>query len=224
MNWDRLGAATGIVFVVLFVVALIIGGQPVDEDVVDFFLTNRQPLLTQAYLYGLSIVFLIWFLGSVRSHLRLSEGGTGRLSAVSFAGGIIFVTVLLVSGIVNTALADGIARFSDSETTRALYALVVLANDVNWFPLAVFTGAASLVAFRHDAFPRWLAWLGAALALAAPVGALAIVVDNGPFTSGGIFNDIVAPFLFLLWVVLLSIVLIQEAGRTDKPSALDMGT
>jgi hypothetical protein len=214
MYWDRLGAATGIGFVVLFVVAFIIGGQPgVDQDVVEFFVANRRQLLTQAYLYGLSMVFLIWFLGSVRSHLRLSEGGTGRLSAVSFAGGIIFVTVLVVSGIVNTALADGIARFSDPETTRALYALVVLANDVNWFPMAVFTGAATLVAFRHNALPRWLAWFSAAVALSSLIGALAIVVDTGPFSSAGVFSDIVGLLLFLLWLVLLSIVLIQKAGR-----------
>jgi hypothetical protein len=211
MNWDRLGAATGIGFVVLFLVAFIIGGQPpIDEDVVDFFVANRRQLLTQAYLYGLSMVFLIWFLGSVRSHLSLSEGGTGRLSAVSFAGGIIFVTVLVVSGIVNTALASGIARFSDPETTRALYALVVVANDVNWFPLAVFSGAATLVAFRHNALPRWLAWLGAAVALTSPIGALGILVDTGPFSSAGVFST---PLLFLLWVLGLSIVLIQKAGR-----------
>jgi hypothetical protein len=211
MNWDRLGAATGIGFVVLFMVAFIIGGQPgVDQDVVEFFVANRRQLLTQAYLYGLSMVFLIWFLGFVRSHLRLSEGGTGRLSAISFAGGIIFVTVLVVSGIVNTALADGIARFSDPETTRALYAVVVVANDVNWFPVAVFSGAATLVAFRHNALPRWLAWLGAAVALTSPIGALGILVDTGPFASDGVFST---PLLFLLWVLGLSIVLIQKAGR-----------
>lgn len=212
MNWERLAAATGIVFVLLSSAAAIIGGQPGDQDVVEFFVANRRQLLTQAYLYGLSMVFLIWFLGSVRSHLRLSEGGTGRLSAVSFAGGIIFVTLLSVSGIVNTALADGIASYADPDTTRALYALVVLANDVNWFPMAVFTGAATLVAFRHNAFPGWLAWLGAAVALSSPIGALAIVVDTGPFSSAGIFS-IVGLLLFLLWLLLLSVVLIQKAGR-----------
>jgi hypothetical protein len=213
MYWDRLGAATGIGFVVLFVVAFIIGGQPgVDQDVVEFFVANRRQLLTQAYLYGLSMVFLIWFLGSVRSHLRLSEGGTGRLSAVSFAGGIIFVTVLVVSGIVNTALADGIARLSDPDTTRALYQLVGHANDVNWFPMAVFIGAATLVAFRHNALPRWLAWFGAAVALSSLIGALAIVADTGPLSSAGVFS-IVGLLLFLLWLLLLSVVLIQKAGR-----------
>jgi len=213
MNWDRLGAATGIVFIVLFVVALIIGGQPGDQDVVDFFVANRRRLLIQAYLSGLSIAFLIWFLGSVYGHLRLSEGGAGRLSAVSFAGGIVFVTVLLVSGIVNTALADGIARFSDPETTRALYALVVLANDLNWFPVAVFTGASSLVGFRHDALPRWLAWLGAVVALFSLIGALGILVDTGPLASDGVFST---PLLFLIWLLLLSIVLIRLASRESE--------
>jgi hypothetical protein len=221
MNWERLGAATGIGFVVLFLVAFIIGGQPGDQDVVEFFVANRRQLLTQAYLYGLSIALFIWFLGSVRSHLRLAEGGTGRLSAVSFAGGIIFVTVLLVSGFVITALADGIARLSDPDTTRALYQVAVHANDVNWFPMGVFTGAATLVAFRHNALPRWLAWFGAAVALSSLIGALAIVVDTGPFSGAGVFGNAVGLPLFLLWLVLLSVVLIQKAGRTYEPSARD---
>jgi hypothetical protein len=224
MTWDRLGAATGIVFVALLSAGAIIGGQPGDQDVVEFFVANRRPLLTQAYLYGLSMVFLIWFLGSVRSHLHQSEGGTGRLSAVSFAGGIIFVTVLFVSGIVNTALATGIAIRSDPDTTRALYQVAVLANDLNWFPMGVFTGAATLVAFRHNALPRWLAWFGAAVALSSLIGALAIVVDTGPFSSAGVFSDVVGLLLFLLWLVLLSVVLIQKAGRTYESSAMDIGS
>jgi hypothetical protein len=134
------------------------------------------------------------------------------------------VTVLVVSGIVNTALADGIARLSDPDTTRALYALVGHANFVNWFPMAVFTGAATLVAFRHNALPRWLAWFGAAVALSSLIGALAIVVDTGPFSSAGVFSDVVGLLLFLLWLVLLSVVLIQKAGRTYESSAMDIGS
>ncbi len=47
------------------------------------------------------------------------------------------------------------------------------------------------------------------------MGALAIVVDTGPFSSAGVFSDIVGLLLFLLWLVLLSVVLIQKAGRVD---------
>jgi hypothetical protein len=213
MIWERLAAATGIVFVVLSLAAFIIGGQPGDQDVVEFMVGNRRPLLTQAYLFGLSTVFFIWFLGSVRSHLRLSEGGTGRLSAVAFAGGITVVTLLLLSGTVNTALADGIARDADPDTTRALYALVVLASDLTWFPVAIFSGATTLVAIRHKALPGWLAWFGAALALSSVIATSAIVVDTGPLSSAGIIGN-VALLLFFLWLVLLSIVLIQNAAHS----------
>jgi hypothetical protein len=125
---------------------------------------------------------------------------------------------------VTTALADGIARLSDPDTTRALYQVATHANDVNWFPMAVFTGAATLVAFRHNALPRWLAWFGAAVALSSLIGGLAIVVDTGPFSGAGVFGNVVGILLFLLWLVFLSVILIQKAGRTYEPSARDIGS
>lgn len=112
-RWERLGAATGIVFVVLSVLALFIGGQPgAAPDVVQYFIDNRGRLLVQSFLAGLASIFFLWFLGSVWSYLRAAEGGTGRLSAVAFAGGILTMGLLMFSLVVSYALADRMAELS----------------------------------------------------------------------------------------------------------------
>lgn len=77
-RWERLGAATGIVFVILSVLALFIGGQPgAAPDVVQYFVENRGRLLVQSFLAGVASIFFLWFLGSVRSYLRAAEGAPG---------------------------------------------------------------------------------------------------------------------------------------------------
>jgi hypothetical protein len=102
-RWERLGAATGILFVFLSVLALSIGGQPgAAPDVVQYFVDNRGRLLVQSFLAGVASIFFLWFLGSVRSYLRAAEGGTGRLSAVAFAGGILTLGLLMLSLTVST--------------------------------------------------------------------------------------------------------------------------
>lgn len=57
-RWGRLAAATGVVFVVLVAVAVVIGARaptPADtaEDVVSYYLDKRGAVLAQAYLLRL---------------------------------------------------------------------------------------------------------------------------------------------------------------------------
>ena len=59
------------------------------------------------YLLVLAGVFFFWFLTSLRDRLRVVEGGTGRLTAIVFAGGIVFIAMLMVIVVVTTpALGD----------------------------------------------------------------------------------------------------------------------
>jgi len=65
-RWERLGAATGIVFVILFLLAQVIGGQPgAAPDVVEYFIDNRERGLAQSFLAGVASIFFLGFLGSV---------------------------------------------------------------------------------------------------------------------------------------------------------------
>jgi hypothetical protein len=211
-RWERLGAATGIAFVFLSPLALIIGAGPgADEDVVPYFVDNRQRELAQTFLAGLGSIFFLWFLGSVWSYLRAAEGGTGRLSAVAFAGGIVTIVILLFSLTVNTALADGMAQNADPGTSRAFYALVIQASDLTFFPLVAFTGASALVILRTKALPAWLGWLGIVVAVLSLSRGTAFFVEVGPFSSAGMLEN-VGIMAFMLWLLLMSILLVRRVG------------
>jgi hypothetical protein len=58
------------------------------------------------YVGALSGVALLWFLGSLRSTLRAGEGGTGRLSSIAFAGGIVLVAGAAVDASLAWAVAE----------------------------------------------------------------------------------------------------------------------
>jgi hypothetical protein len=211
-RWERLGAATGIVFVLLSLLALIIGGSPgASPDVVQYFVDNRERALVQSFLAGVASIFFVWFLGSVRSYLRAAEGGTGRLSAVAFAGGIVTLGFLMFSLTVTTALADGMAENADPDTSRAFYALVIQASDLTFFPVVAFTGASALVILRTKALPAWLGWLGIGVAVLSLSRGTAFFVEVGPFSSAGMLES-VAIMAFLLWLLLTSILLVRRVG------------
>jgi hypothetical protein len=211
-RWERLGAATGIVFVLLSLLALIIGGSPgASPDVVQYFVDNRERALVQSFLAGVASIFFVWFLGSVRSYLRAAEGGTGRLSAVAFAGGIVTLGFLMFSLTVTTALADGMAENADPDTSRAFYALVIQASDLTFFPVVAFTGASALVILRTKALPAWLGWLGIGVAVLSLSRGTAFFVEVGPFSSAGVLES-VAIMAFLLWLLLTSILLVRRVG------------
>jgi hypothetical protein len=211
-RWERLGAATGIVFVLLSLLALIIGGSPgASPDVVQYFVDNRERALVQSFLAGVASIFFVWFLGSVRSYLRAAEGGTGRLSAVAFAGGIVTLGFLMFSLTVTTALADGMAENADPDTSRAFYALVIQASDLTFFPVVAFTGASALVILRTKALPAWLGWLGIGVAVLSLSRGTAFFVESGPFSSAGMLES-VAIMAFLLWLLLTSILLVRRVG------------
>jgi hypothetical protein len=167
--------------------------------------------LVQSFLAGVASIFFVWFLGSVRSYLRAAEGGTGRLSAVAFAGGIVTLGFLMFSLTVTTALADGMAENADPDTSRAFYALVIQASDLTFFPVVAFTGASALVILRTKALPAWLGWLGIGVAVLSLSRGTAFFVEVGPFSSAGVLES-VAIMAFLLWLLLTSILLVRRVG------------
>ncbi|HEV3475559.1 MAG TPA: hypothetical protein VG602_09355, partial [Actinomycetota bacterium] len=112
--WERVAAATGIVFVVLGIIAIAIVPQAPQPDasadeVAAYFVDRGDGVIAQTYLFAVAGLFFLWFLGSLRAHLRRAEGGTGRLSAIFFAGGIATFAAFGTGSGISAALAAGIA-------------------------------------------------------------------------------------------------------------------
>jgi hypothetical protein len=212
--WDRVAAATGIAFVVLGIIALVVVPQPPQPDassgeVAAYFTDNRSGILAQTYLFAVAGLFFLWFLGSLRSHLRRAEGGTGRLSAVAFAGGIATFAAFGTGSGISAALAAGIAPQGDFAVANAFFEFGSQVFSGVSFPVIVLSLAASLAILRFRAFPDWLGWLGLGVALSGVIGTFALFADSGFFAPGGGFTYI-AFGLFFVWFLLLSVVLIQQ--------------
>src|SRR3989442_10413179 len=74
-RWEKLAAATGIVFVVIVIVGSFIAGQPPKADdpinkITAFAIDKRFALLLGDYLSAVGVVFALWFFGSLRSYLH----------------------------------------------------------------------------------------------------------------------------------------------------------
>jgi hypothetical protein len=195
---DWLGPATGIVFVVLLAVTLILAGEGVDpkdgaEEVLSYYNDNEDQVLISGFLGGLAAVFFLFFAGWVRKVLRDAEGPGGALSAVSFAGAIIFAAGGAVASTLSIALAESV----DDIDPTAFEAVNAIA--FNYFiPFAVgfstFLLATGISAIRHGALPGWLGWS-------------AIVLGIATYTPVGFFGFV----LGLLWVLVASVLLTMRA-------------
>jgi hypothetical protein len=216
-RWERLAAGTGIVFVVLGVVAYLIAGQPPTPDdpaseVVAYHTENRDSLLLSNYLWGIAGIFYFWFLGSLRSYLRQAEGDAGRLSAVAFGAGIAGGVVFTFGVIVSAAVASRVAATASQEVTVALHDVATQAFNFATFAFVVLAAATTVVSGRYKALPAGIGWLGWLVVLLTLLGSVAVLVESGPLAAGGAVSY-VGFALFFLWFLALSVSLTQRAGR-----------
>ncbi len=110
------------------------------------------------------------------------------------------VTMLASSALTRTA-AEFVRRQGDAEGARMALSLAESTMGVaTGFGLALLMGATFVIALRHGAIPRWLAWVGA-------VGAVLSLVVQYPIMVFGFA-------IGLFWVAALSIVLIRRVGQT----------
>jgi hypothetical protein len=216
-RWERLGAATGIVFVVLAFASFIIGGElpkPGDsaEQVVTYYTSDSDMILWSGWLWGLAGIAFLWFLGSLRSHLVRAEGDPGRLTSVMFAGGIAGGLVFSIGVIISSALAFGIAQDAPAELTHAFSDLATQLFNGAAFAFFVFVAATSLISGRTKVFPAWLGWFGWLVALLTLASSLTLVFDAGIFSTGEIVS-VLAFFGFFLWFLALAFTVTRQVGK-----------
>jgi vacuolar-type H+-ATPase subunit I/STV1 len=195
---EWLAPLTGVVFVALLAATLILGGEGVDpkdgtREVLDYYSDNEDEVLIASFLGGVAAIFFLFFAGWLRKVLREAEGPGGVLSAVSFAGAIIFAGAGAFASTLGIALAES---FDDIDPSA-----VEAMNAISWnffIPFAVggstFILAAGISVVRHGALPRWLGWAGVVLGIAS-------------YTPAGFF----AFLLILAWILVASVLLAMRA-------------
>ena len=214
--WQRLGAASGIVYVVLLLVPTLIQGGPNEEETtmtaaeaIAHSCASIAPQLTDAIypiLHTLSYLIFLFFLGSLWSALRRAEGADGWLSAAAFGGGLVSLAVKFASGAASVAANFNACAGIDPQLWQVLQDMNNASFFLSFLPLAVLSAASAVVAIRFGApLPRWLGWMSA-------VVAVALLVDG---FAGTLYPRDFGPsfLLFLLWTVITSVVLMRRAGQ-----------
>jgi hypothetical protein len=204
----RLAAASGFAFVALFVAALFvldIPGHDDSEEIVNAFYAdsgNRARVVIAAYLLAIAGLSFLWFLAHLRGRLSAAEGEPATLSAVSFAGGVVFVAMLFAGAAAQSpTYAFSVDLFDEPQSQLARATIPHQGYSALIFGLlaaALTVASASLAIMRTEVYPLWLAWLGFAVAVLLLFGLL--------------FLPILA---LLVWVLAVSVVLLR--GDSVRP-------
>ena len=219
-RYARYGAATGIVFVVLLVIAFIVMTEPPNadapaEEYTAYFSENQDSVNTGVLLGTLSLFFFIWFAGTLASALRVTAGSP-RLPTIAF-GGAIAAAVAFFIGLTALAVAAHRPEEVSPELTRALYDAFVLSAVPAVAGLVALFGATAAIILRSDLLPDWVGWLSGVTAVLQLLAFGPLYTDTGAFAGDGALGVFVPLVAGLGTIVVLSIVLIgvvDELNRT----------
>jgi len=216
-DWERIGAATGAFSVLLFIVGFGILPTPPDVDasaaeIHAYYADEQEGIQVSMVLLTGALFFFIWFLGSLRSALRAAEGGTGRVSSVAFAGGLVSAGALFT---LITLIAGAAFRPDEStaEVTSAINDLAVVSGAPALAGLTALFAASAKVALRHGALPSSIGLLLGLAALAQPFAVGAMLTDSGVFAGDGVLGLFLPIAAFAVAILATRGALVQRAGR-----------
>src|SRR6266508_2833149 len=215
-RWDRIAAVSGLLFVALLMLTVFMVPRPPDPGTPadafrTFFADNDNAIRISVFVAGLAGIAFLWFLGSLRAYLRRAEPQGGRLSAVAFGAGIAALAAVAPSYGLQATAASTATGGGGAGLVLLLYDLGFALQTLAAFAGAALVGAASISAFRSGALPRWLAGVGALLAVAETVSGADLFLDSTVLGPQGAYGFTVF-FLFLAWVVVVSAVMIARLG------------
>jgi hypothetical protein len=217
-TWERYGLAAGIVFVVLIVIAALIGGappKPTDSaaKIGTYFRDNQDALKVGAYLNGLAAVAFLLFLGSLWARLRRVEGPASRLSVVALAGGIATLGLAVIADAINAYVASYVGDLGGGGV-KAFYVLAVIVLSFAAFALAVFVSATSAMILRYSFVERWLGWIGAGIAALWLIAAIGVADNDTAVHTVGFITFL----LFAGWLLILAVLLLTREAPADEPT------
>jgi len=174
---SRWAPLSGIAFVVLLIVGLVLiadipDADAPDQEIADYLADSSVHVrnIIGLYLWTLAGVSFLWFVAHLRGVLRQAEGEAGTLSGLAFGAGVVFAALLMASAAAIAAVAGAIELGNATEPAPDFvrmmpqlgYATLLFGGA---FAAIVLIVSTSIVALQTGALPRWLIWLGFAAAL-----------------------------------------------------------
>ncbi len=215
--WERLQAATGLVFVLLSLIALFAlptrpaAGASANE-IAAYYTAHSGAVQAVVYLFLLGLLFSLWFIGYLRTVFARAEGEPHHLSTLFFGSGVAAVAIGMVFWGMSLALPG---KAADLGVIKALSDVVSFGISMTFLLNFLHVGTASVLVLRTGVLPRWVGVFALVVAVVLFVGSLSLVATSGFFAVGGPFAFL-AFLALLLDVLVVSIVLIVKAGSVRK--------
>src|ERR1700733_8381894 len=209
----RAGAIAGILFSILFIVSVVLIRLSVPDSPGDpgTWLSHSAKSIGLALdLLPFAGIAFLWFIGVLRDRMGANED---RFLATVFLGsGLLFLAIIFASSAVLGGLMMAYEAIPGKLMDSGTYAFArTLAYQlVNIYALrmaGVFMFSTCTLAIRIGTFPRWMAFLGYALAVF-------LLLSIGRFGW--------APLVFPLWALMISLYILfanfrsQPAFRTES--------
>lgn len=206
----RWAPLTGVLTVVLWIAALVVQGGGVDTKKSDSQILayyaddgNRTKQIGAFFLVLAASMSFIWFLSALRARIAAAEGGAGTLTALAFGSGLVTAGLWVVAAGLWAVVADTLQetdRFVlDPNTYRVLGGLGYMLFVSGVTITLVLVAATSIAALRTGLLPRWLGWVGIAVALVLTMSWTFV-----PF------------FILLAWLIVVSVILSVRVGATPS--------
>jgi hypothetical protein len=207
LTTPRAAGIAGILFSLLLLTSLTlirISVPPKPEDAGDWLANNARMVEIALNLLPFAGIAFLWFIGVVRD--RLGELEDRFFATVFLGSGLLFLAMMFVSAAMTGSL---IAMYGTTpakliESGIYTYGRTVIYEIMNVYTMkmaGVFMISTSTISLRTGIFPRWMTFLGLALALFL-------------LFSLGFFSW--AQLVFPLWVLLISVQILLTNLKRSK--------
>ena len=198
----RAAAVAGIIFAALLIIAMVMMRLALSEGSLQSLQADaprRAQIRFSLNLVPFAGIAFLWFIGVVREQIGVVED---RLFSTVFLGsGLLFLAMLFSGTVTSTSLMAMLAGASVNadiwafgrSSTQAIISVYAMRMA------AVFTLSVSTLGLRTGALPRWVSFIGYAVALA-----LLVAAGEHKWTQ----------LVFPAWVLLVSVVILFTRPAT----------
>jgi hypothetical protein len=220
-DWARIGAGTGFGFVILLVLAYLLGpndapgfSEPA-STVASYVANNDNEIRAGSALVLGSLLFFAFFIGSLAAHNRRAEKD-GRLSATAHAGGITAIAVAAGAAAVSSAAASTVQSVGAADPNAGIVEALFTLGGYGFAAAAIGTAilqyATGVLALRFGSFVSWYGLVSIAAGLyTGAVAIIAIASRDNAFNPYDGALPTISLLVLAVWVLLTSVFLIQRA-------------
>lgn len=218
----RLGPATGLVGAVIYTVSAFTAGSPLKPDasrqaVIVHFGDKRDAVLTGFLLANVGVALLLWFLGYLHKLVRNNEGAGGVLATITLASWVSLLVIVVAGAVPLVAVVwRGVGQVSPGIVGLAFDAGNLSLYSMSAAAAAISVLAPIIVIWRSGCLTRWLVALGVIEIVVNGFEVAGVFVRTG-FDAGGYAGG-VGPFLWVLWVALLSVAMMLRPEAAESIS------